>query len=62
MAKAKPRLPRPHEEAGTGAETIPPGATRKADHRPITPRRKGPNDDAETERTMDDPDKGEKAQ
>jgi len=62
MAKAKPKLPRPHEEAGTGAESIPPGATRQAEHRPLNPRRKGPNDDVETERTIDDPDEEENAE
>ena len=56
----KPKLPRPKEQPGTGAETIPPGATRRAADRPVTPRRKGPNDDAESERTMDEPQKGEK--
>ena len=57
----KPKLPRPNEQPGTGAETTPPGATRRAAKRPITPRRPGPNDDADTERTMDEPHKGEKA-
>ena len=57
----KPKLPRPNEQPGTGAETPPPGATRRAAKRPITPRRPGPNDDVDTERTMDEPQKGEKA-
>jgi hypothetical protein len=34
MAKSKPR---PHEQAGTGAEDIPPGATRKALDRSTNP-------------------------
>ena len=62
MAKSQSKLPRPHEEAGTGAETTPPGATRQAEHRPLNPRRKGPNDDAKTERTIDDPDVEDKAE
>lgn len=59
MAKQQP--PRPDEEAGTGAENVPPGATRQAQERPRNPRSRGPNDDAETERTIDDPDGGEGA-
>lgn len=30
-------IPRPHEEAGTGAESVPPGATGKAFRRPENP-------------------------
>lgn len=56
----RPKLPRPQERPGTGAETEPPGAIRKADHPEITPRHPGPNDDADPERTMDEPQKGEK--
>jgi hypothetical protein len=58
---AKQQLPRPNERPDTGAETVPPGATRRAADRPVNPRRKGPNDDAEPERTMDEPQKGEKS-
>jgi hypothetical protein len=61
MANRKPQLPRPNEEAGAGAETVPPGATEKAADRLVTPRRKVPNDDVDNERTMDEPQKGEKA-
>ncbi len=61
MALPGPQLPRPAEAPNTGAETVPPGATPQAHERPIAPRRKGPNDDAEPERTMDDPGGGEKA-
>jgi len=53
--------PRRNEPTGTGAETVPPGATRKSASRSTTPPRHGPNDDAETERTIDDPARGEKA-
>jgi len=64
MAKQRPehnpRLPRRRERPGTGAESTPPGATGQAADRPIKPRNPGPNDDAEPERTMDEPQKGEK--
>jgi thioredoxin 1 len=42
----------------TKAETVPPGATRQAHVRPTNPSR-GPNDDAERERTLDNPLQGE---
>jgi hypothetical protein len=51
---AEPNVPRPHEAPNTGAETVPPGATRKAHERDITPPH-GPNEDAIEERTIDDP-------
>jgi len=52
--------PRRNEPTGTGAETVPPGATRKSDFRATTSGH-GPNEDAETERTIDNPARGEKA-
>jgi hypothetical protein len=52
---AKPNLPRPQEEPGTGAEAVPPGATRGALDRPRNPRPQGPNKDEPPERTLDDP-------
>jgi len=55
-----PSLPRRHEQAGTGAETVPPGATRQAFDRPLTPPRNYPNEDAVSEPTIDDPSKGER--
>jgi hypothetical protein len=36
--------PRPHEAPNTGAETIPPGATRRAEDRDVNPPAPGPND------------------
>jgi DnaK suppressor protein len=63
VSQAAPTLatkPRRNEPAGTGAETVPPGAGVAAQARATTPPR-GPNDDAVTVRTIDDPAKGEKA-
>jgi hypothetical protein len=57
---AEQQLPRPNEEAGTGAENTPPGATRQALDRPRNPRAQSPNKDAEKQRTIDDPKGGEK--
>ena len=36
--------PRPHEAPNTGAETVPPGATRQAEDRDVNPPARGPND------------------
>lgn len=36
--------PRPHEAPNTGAETIPPGATRQAQDRDVKQPTRGPND------------------
>jgi len=36
--------PRPHEAPNTGAETIPPGATRQAQDRDVNQPARGPND------------------
>jgi hypothetical protein len=57
----RPNLPRPDEPPNTGAEDVPPRATPRAQDRPTTPPRRGPNDDVETERTIEGPSKGEKA-
>ena len=62
VSQAAPTLatkPRRNEPTGTGAETVPPGAGVAAQSRATTPPR-GPNDDAATGRTIDDPAKGEK--
>ena len=51
-----PNLPRTHEEPGTGAETIPPGATEQAENRPIN-RPRGPNEDVSPKPNIDEPPK-----
>ena len=55
---------RPHEAPNAGAETVPPGATRSAADRDVTPPPRGPNDPtgdpaADRSRTIDDPRGGE---
>jgi thioredoxin 1 len=57
---SRPQVPRPHEAPNTGAEKVPPGATREAFDRPVTPPRGDPNEDAVGGRTIDDPRKGER--
>jgi hypothetical protein len=55
MANARPR---PHEQAGTGAEDIPPGATRKAWDRPMTPAGGAPGSGAGPRHMSGDPGDG----
>jgi len=50
----------PLQAANTGNESIPPGARRQAEERAVTPS-SGPNENAQPGRTIDRPDRGEKA-
>jgi hypothetical protein len=55
MAKS---IPRPHERPGTGAEDIPPGATRKALNRPENPPGGAPGSGAGPRHMSGDPGDG----
>lgn len=51
-------IPRSHERPGTGAENIPPGATRKAFDRPLNPPRGSPGSGAGPRHASGDPGDG----
>lgn len=61
LSPAVPSRPRPVQTANTGNEAVPPGARRQAEDRSRTPGPRGPNEDAQPGRTIDHPERGEKA-
>jgi len=52
------KIPRPHERPGTGAESVPPGATRKAFDRPENPPGGAPGSGAGPRHAAGDPGDG----